>query len=573
MDVATAGDSGPPAWLTEAEAGMWEAFRTGSVYDMRTGDKDRDDPHGEHPWGPERSVRARVVAWLLLHGPPARGGRVTSLKLRGVQITDVLDIAGGTVAPYVEMKQCRFEKEVLIQKARLTAVRIVDCSVPCLAGGRVSTEGDLDLSRCRFQRGVRLTDARIGGDLLFNEAVVYRDRRGNSIAADGLSVGRDLQAESLESHGELCLRGAMVGVSLSLRGSKLVNPYGLWALNAPQMTVQRTLHMSPAALGDRLQTGRTPDRASRVQPFECQGGIRLDDGLFGEAVDLAHARFTLEHDQEVSLRRVQTPELRFLGEAPQRGRVILSGAKVVTLIDKSTSWPGPGGLQMDGFSYEYLVPQGSFPLSRRLSWVAAATAEYNPEPYEKLAATLRNGGEHADARQVYRAQQRRWRTTLPWPERVWHALRAVPGISVILWTIIVIALLTVAWRSTRAVLPDISHGAELGPSDAPPVVVAVVSLITASGVLIGGILNGLAKFVRARGQNASDIVQVRGQADADLIRAQADMRRAEADMLRARAGLPPGEPSSPEWGGNPADGGPVAPPALSGNDDGAPSPS
>lgn len=571
MNMATAGDNGPPAWLTEAEAGMWQAFRRGSVYDLRTGDGDVDDPHGGLPWGPERSVRARVVAWLLLHGPPALDGKVTSLKLQGVQITEVLDLAGGAVVPYVEMKQCRFEKEMRIPEARFTTVRLVDCSVPRLEGARVYAKGDLDLSRSRFQRGLRLAGAHITGDLLLNQAVVFRGRGGNSIAANGLWVGQDLQAEMLQTHGELSLRGAMVGISLSLRGSRLSNEYGPYALNAPQLTVARTLYLSRAWTRDSLESSGTPASGPAVQSFECQGGIRLDDGLFGAAIDLDQARFHLDTRQEVSLRRVQTPELRFLGEAPPHGTIILSGAKVVTLIDKSTSWPGPGGLQMRGFSYENLVPQGSFPLSRRLSWVAAATPEYDPDPYEKLATVLRNGGKDADARKVYRAQLRHWRATLPWPKRAWYALRVVPGISVILWAIIVSALLVMAWRSTRAVLPDISHGAELGPSDAPPVVVAIVSLITASGVLIGGILNGLAKFVRARGQNASDIIQVRGQVDADLIRAQAEMRRAEADMLRARAGLPPAEPLSPDPSSTPGNG-PLAPPALSGNEDGAPSP-
>ncbi|MGW7067225.1 oxidoreductase [Streptomyces sp. NPDC054855] len=571
MDNSTAGNSGPPAWLTEAEAGMWQAFRNGSVYDLRTGEGDIDDPHGGHAWGPARSVRARVVAWLLLHRPPALEGKVSSLKLRGVQITDVLDVAGGAVIPYVEMKQCRFEKELLISKARFTTLRLVECSVPHLAGDRVCTEDDLDLSRSRFHQGIRLAYARIGGDLMLNQAVVFRDRRGNSILGDGLSVGQDLQAELLESHGQLSLRGATVGVSFSLRGGKLVNPYGRRAFYAPQMTVERTLYMTPATLGDRLQTGQIPASGTRLRRFECQGGIQLDDGLFGDAVDLDGARFVLEDDQAVSLRRVRTAELRFLGEAPERGKVILSGAKVVNLVDRSTSWPGPGRLQLGGFGYENLVPLGSFPLSRRLSWLAAATPEYDPEPYQQLATALRNGGEDADARQVHRAQQRRWRATLPWPQRAWHAVRAVPGSSVILWALIVTALLAAAWASTRAVLSDVSHGAGLGPSDAPPAVVAAVSLITASGVLIGGILNGLAKFVRARGQNASDIVQVRGQADADLIRAQAEMRRAEADMLRARAGLPPGEPLLPDPG-NTLGNGPFAPPALPANDDGAPPP-
>ncbi|MCT9110806.1 oxidoreductase [Streptomyces mirabilis] len=409
-----------PDELTAAEAGMWQAFRNGSVYDLRSGDITVDDPHGGHPWGPERSVRARIVAWLLLDGPPALQGRVASLKLTGVQITDVLDLAGGTVVPYVELKGCRFEKEILLPEAHFTTVRLVNCSVPRLEAARVHTEGDLHLPRCRFHNGVRLTDAHIGTDLLLNQAVVYRDRRGRSLTGDGMTVGQDLQAEMLESHGELSLRGATVGVSLSLRGSKLNNPYSRLALNAPQLTVNRTLYMTPAGLGNPLLTGgTTPARGTLVQRFECQGGIRLDDGRFGDALDFERARFSFDDDQELSLLRVQTPELRFLGERPERGKVVLSGARIVNLVDRADSWPGPGNLHMGGFSYENLVPQGGFPLTRRLEWVAAATAEYSPEPYERLATVLRDSGEDEDAREVLLAKQRRRRETLPLAAKLW----------------------------------------------------------------------------------------------------------------------------------------------------------
>ncbi len=164
---------------------------------------------------------------LAAAGRPARaGGRVSSLKLVGVRISGPLDLAGGTVAPYVEMRGCRFEREVLLPESRFTTMRLVDCSIPRLEAARLNTEGDLHLPRCRFLGGIRLTDARIGTDLLLNQAVVHRDRSGRSIAGDGMSVGQDLQAEMLESYGELSLRGATIGVSLSLRGARLVNPHG-----------------------------------------------------------------------------------------------------------------------------------------------------------------------------------------------------------------------------------------------------------------------------------------------------------------------------------------------------------
>ncbi|MFF9766546.1 oxidoreductase [Streptomyces sp. NPDC053086] len=408
-----------PDDLTATEAGMWQAFRNGSLYDLSSGDFAVDDPHGGHPWGPERTVRARIVCWLLLDGPPALAGRVSSLKLVGVRITGVLDLAGGLVTPYVELRGCRFDQEVRLPEARFTTVRLVDCSVPRLEAARVHTEGDLHLPRCRFRNGVRLTDAHIGTDLLLNQVIAYRDRSGRSIAADGMTVGQDLQAEMLESHGEMSLRGAQVGVSLSLRGAQLSNPYSRFALNAPQMTVERTLYLTPAGVGSPLLSGTTPARGTRIQRFECRGGVRLDDGRFGDAVDLERARFVLTADQVLSLRRVQTPELRFLGDKPQLGKVLLSGARITTLVDRASSWPDAGNLHMGGFSYENLVPQGPFPLTRRLDWVAAATAEYAPEPYERLAAVLRAAGEDEDAREVLLAKQRRRRETLPPAAKIW----------------------------------------------------------------------------------------------------------------------------------------------------------
>ncbi|MEC4017918.1 oxidoreductase [Streptomyces sp. H27-D2] len=427
-------DGEPPTGLelTTAEWGMWQAFRNGSTCDLRSRDPAQNNPKALHPWGPERSVRARVVALLLLKGPPATPGRVAALKLNGVHITGTLDLAGGTVEPYVELHNCRFEQQLLLPESKFTTLRMVGCSIPRIEAARLSTEGDLHLPRCFVANGIRLTDAHIGTDLLINQLVVHKDRKGRSIAADGLTVAQDLQAEMIESYGELSLRGAQIGVSLSLRGSLLRNPHGKRALNAPQLTVERTLYLTAAGLGSSPFTSgatppygitNTPTRGTRMQRFECEGGIRLDDGRFGDAIDFYQARFIMEADQELSLRRIQTPEMRFLGERPQRGRVILSGARVVNLVDKSTSWPGAGGLWMAGFAYETLIPRGHFPLSRRLEWVADATPEYAPEPYEMLSNALRLSGEDADARVVLLAKQRRRRETLPLAGKLWGYLQ------------------------------------------------------------------------------------------------------------------------------------------------------
>ena len=54
---------------------MWQAFRNGSVYDLRSGDTVVDDPHGGHPWGAgAQRAGPRSWRWLLLDGPPALAG-------------------------------------------------------------------------------------------------------------------------------------------------------------------------------------------------------------------------------------------------------------------------------------------------------------------------------------------------------------------------------------------------------------------------------------------------------------------------------------------------------------------
>ncbi|OSC64264.1 oxidoreductase [Streptomyces sp. BF-3] len=423
-----------PDGLSAAELGMWQSFRNGTTYDLRTYDTTRNDPFTPHTWGPERSVGARTVARLLLDGPPARPGRVAALKLRGVRITGKLDLAGGRVSPYVELTGCRFEQEVVLPECHFTTLRLVGCALPRLEAARLQTEGDLHLPRCRVDRGIRLTDAQIGTDLLINQLSVGPDRHGRAIVGDGMTVAQDLQAEMIETLGELSLRGTKVGGSLSLRGSRLRAAEDRRALNAPQLTVERTLYMTEAWVS--VDTGNqgttppygvvyapTPARGTRSQNFESRGGVRLDDGRFGDAVDLHKARFTMTRQEELSLRRIVTPELRFNAERPEEGRVVLNGAKVVTLIDLSTSWPGPGGLAMGGFVYENLVPYGHFPLSRRLEWVQAATPEYVPEPYERLATVMRSCGEDADAREVLLAKQRRRRETLPPAAKAWGYLQ------------------------------------------------------------------------------------------------------------------------------------------------------
>lgn len=440
-------DGEPPAALrlTTAEWALWQAFRNGSSHDLRSGDLVEDDPNGTRPWGPQRTVRARIIALLLLHGPPPLLGRVAALHLYGALITGRLDLSGGAVDSFFELRHCRFEEEVLLAECKMSTGRFVGCRIPRLEAARVTTDGDLHLPRCTIPGGVRLTDANIGTDLMMNEVTISGGRRGRALAADGITVGQDLQASLLLVNGEVSLRGARVGGSLFMYGSELSNRRGPYALHAPQLQVERFAHFAAFGLsGARHMLSSTPPTGTRfplpgrsgpvppnepdpldppLQHFQCVGGMKLDDGRFGDSLVLDRARLRLQRGQELSLRRVQTPELCFTPERIEQGRVVLSGATVGNLVDRVSSWPSHQGLWMAGFTYEHLIPLGSFPLEERLNWVTTATPEYSAEPYEQLATVLRNGGEDAEARKVLLAKQRRRRETLPLAGKLWGYLQ------------------------------------------------------------------------------------------------------------------------------------------------------
>ncbi|MFC4030378.1 oxidoreductase [Streptomyces polygonati] len=405
---------------------MWYAFRAGRTCDLRTRRAAEDHPLTGPVWSASRTVRAQAVAELLLDPPPPMPGRVAALKLAGVRISGRLMLAGGTVTPYVQLDDCRFDEQVLMQECRAGSMRLVRCVIPRLEAARLQVTGDLHLPQCQVLGGIRLTDAQIGTDLLLNQLTVSRDRHSRAVAADGLSVGQDVDAELIDVTGEFSLRSARIGGRLSLRGAILRNPYGRYALNAARVSIEHTLYLSAGWNAMDGAPGDTrPPAGAAVRDFVCEGGLRLDDARIGNAVIISRARFQLGEDQQVSLRRLQTPELRFIPGAPPQGPVSLSGARVAKLVDTRDSWPEAGRLDLTGFVYDELAARDNFPLRARIAWLHGATPEYSPGPYERLAAALRSGGEDAEAREVLLAKQRRRRESLPAAGRVWGWLQDV----------------------------------------------------------------------------------------------------------------------------------------------------
>src|SRR5947207_3757931 len=78
--------------LTESERKVWQAAATGTLVDLRVGDPELDSPEKWREWGTERTIRAEVIAALLLRDGEAASVAVRRVCLQGARITGELDL-------------------------------------------------------------------------------------------------------------------------------------------------------------------------------------------------------------------------------------------------------------------------------------------------------------------------------------------------------------------------------------------------------------------------------------------------------------------------------------------------
>lgn len=410
--------TGVPQDLSDAERRVWEAYRNGvrCVFGRTrstagsalaaSGWPLPDEDMGAD-WGPERTVRAEVLARLLLGGAEPVPGRSPALELVGARITGVLNLRGSRVDAYVDIRGCRFEERVILHDANTSTVRLIGCVLPSLRGRRARVDGDLCVTTCRIRDGIVLTDAQIGTDLVLHGSRLGAMSDERSLSADGMTVSGDLSAHGpFHSTGTVSLRSSRIGGRVTFYRARLdalpgVNARGNrnFAFDGSGMSVEQTLHFS--------------------DNFTATGSIRISDSRFGDALVIDHAEILRDPDEELVLWRLTARTLSLVLAPDPQGEIRLSGAQLGALTDVPTTWPGPGRIAIGGMTYTVLRSSSPMSLPQRLTWLAHATPDYEPQPYEQLAAAYRASGQDEEARSVLLAKQRRNRETLRLPGRIW----------------------------------------------------------------------------------------------------------------------------------------------------------
>ncbi|MFE9254940.1 membrane-associated oxidoreductase [Streptomyces sp. NPDC006879] len=396
--------------LTPAERRIWEAFPRGEGVDFR--ESSDEDPGEGASWGPERTVRAKVLRSLLL-GSVARPGEVAGLKLKGARVTGTLDLKYATVEHPVRMRSCHFERPPDLYGSQLRALVLTGSVLPGLTAGTIRVDVVLRLSCCRIAGPVRLAGARLSGFFLNDaelgvpapvedpevdpEAAQAAHTTEPALQLNHAEIATDLWAAGLVAHGQVRINGAVVAGQVNLDDAELHTPRGT------------ALHAETLSVGTDL-------RAMRLR---AHGRVNLSGARIPGQLNLAYARLSYPGGQALRASSCVIGELWLREASPIQGAVNLRRTQVDLLHVPQEVWPE--SVHIDGLTYRSLAP--SMPAVQRLPLLEREESGYLPYAYEQLAASYRTVGDEDGARTVQLAKLRRLRRTLPPHTRLWGVLQ------------------------------------------------------------------------------------------------------------------------------------------------------
>ena len=348
--------------LSVAEERLVEAAASGAPVDLRTGDADADDPRRAGGWGPERAIRADVLAGLLC-GPSGFGLEgLRAVRLQGARITGELDLEAVTIACPLAFGGCAFERPVIFTEAQAVAIRMPGCHVPGIAASQLALRGDLVLSEgFTASAEVCLAGATIGGQLILDGATLS-DPGGRALSASWVSVGQSVLCRAgFTARGQVHLEGARIGGLLSMNGGCIINP-GHTAVDAQRMTVhgamfcregfrvEGELRLFGTRIGGQLNfDGAVLDGGNRRALFASQikventlfcrrgftarGEIILDGADIGGRLDLSGAHLLNPDGRTLTADRLTTGQSMYCRELTSDGEIVLIDAKIGGRID------------------------------------------------------------------------------------------------------------------------------------------------------------------------------------------------------------------------------------------------
>lgn len=420
-------------------------------------------------------LRSCALKKVLLHD-----ARVESLSLGGSHADSIgaqrLHVRGALFLGRDEVVARGF---VCRGKVDLTGAQVdgvLKCSNAHLSYGSDAEQVALSLVRARIggslfldegfeaQGKIRLTTAKIGGSLVCSGGRL-ESPNGDAIEADGLDVAHSVCLDKLfESVGAIALADAKVGHNVKCVGGAIRQGTSEYGLNASRIEVAGSVRFEKFELTGKIVLSDADIGGSLVLT-ELRPAPRFE--LFrtriATDVDVAGVRFNAADAGLIARDAKIEGQLRWRNvTAAGSARLDLRGAHVATLDDCPSLWDESGvQAQYDGLTYVWIQQTSLEDVQARIEWFdgrrvrpTPSKHSFSPQPYNQLAATLRNSGHEDLAVKVAMAREdhRRSDGGLSVKGRAWlTVVKAVLGSGyrpgrALLWSLAFVAIGAVVFR-------------------------------------------------------------------------------------------------------------------------------
>ncbi len=256
--------------------------------------------------------------------------------------------------------------------------------------------------------------------------------KGWALRADGIKIGSSVfLRDGFQAEGEVNLTGAAIDGDLDCAGAQLSNAKG-WALSAGRMKVggsvflrngfraEGEVRLAGATINVTLDCAKAQfsNSSGRALAVEASKALTVEASKIGGGVLF---RDGFQAQGEISLFGATIRELQIVDVLEAEQTILdLRFAEVGTFWDDEKSWPKAGNLLLDGFRYERLYEESPLQAGSRIKWLRRQPpGKFLAQPYEQLAAVLRQMGHDRDARLVMIEKNRERARFTRFPLEAW----------------------------------------------------------------------------------------------------------------------------------------------------------
>lgn len=357
-------------------------------------DDPTNDPAHAERWGKEREVRADLIRWLCVNLRAKALVDPQGIRLLGARITGTLYLADVTVPFALTLRNCSIGERLTFEHSSFPRLDLAGCYTGEIDGRAAAVHGDLNLDSIRASGEVWFNDSTIDGDLgarggHFMHSTVEPHETEEAFFKKALDlesarIGGDVWlCYGLEADGEINLITTTIGTSVVFSGT-FNNPNNI-AIMAHGLVVASEVFFG--GIGGKIHV----NGSAVISDARVGAGVFVQDATFAGAYN---GNFPILFAHGFDASGMSAKSLVWQNVTLENGAVLdLDGASVGSLLDDPHSWPAPGKLSLDGFTYEHL---GVADAPLRLRWLALQAA-YHPQPYRQLAKVLREEGDEEGA--------------------------------------------------------------------------------------------------------------------------------------------------------------------------------